>query len=229
MSISIVIPCLNEAKGIRFFLSRLQPLRSQCELVLVDGGSDDDTVAIAGPYVDRLIASESGRALQMNAGADVAQSDVLLFLHADTFLPDDALEQIHIAIESGYQWGRFDVRLVGNHCLLPLIAGLMNCRSSLTHIVTGDQALFVDKSLFVEVGQYPNIALMEDIALSKTLKAITPPYRIHSRVETSARRWIRFGVIKTVLLMWWCRFQYFLGVEPQYLQQLYRRGQFWIR
>jgi rSAM/selenodomain-associated transferase 2 len=229
MSISIVIPCLNEAKGIRFFLSRLQPLRSQCELVLVDGGSDDDTVAIAGAYVDRLIVSEPSRALQMNAGADVAQSDVLLFLHADTFLPDDALSQIRLAVDSGHQWGRFDVRLVGNHCLLPLIARLMNCRSALTHIVTGDQALFVDKALFVEVGQYPDIALMEDIALSKTLKAITPPYRIRNLVETSARRWIRFGVIKTVLLMWWCRFQYFLGADPDNLPQHYRRGQFWIR
>lgn len=229
MHISIIIPCLNESAGIRHFLLRLQKFRSKCVLILVDGGSNDATIDLAEPYVDQLIVSEPGRARQMNAGANVVESGILLFLHADTFLPDDAIKQIDLAIEAGHQWGRFDVFLIGDHILLPMIATLMNWRSALTQIVTGDQALFVEKTLFDKVGQYPDIALMEDIALSKALKPLTPPYRIYSCVQTSARRWVKFGVIKTVLLMWWCRGQYFLGINPTYLQQLYRRGQFWIR
>ncbi|MFT7235068.1 MAG: rSAM/selenodomain-associated transferase 2 [Methylophagaceae bacterium] len=229
MQISIIIPCLNESADIRYFLLRLQKLRTKCVLILVDGGSDDETVDIAQPYVDHLIVSEPGRARQMNAGANVVQSGILLFLHADTFLPEDAINQIDLAIEAGHQWGRFDVFLVGSHFLLPMIATLMNWRSALTQIVTGDQGLFVEKTLFDKVGQYPDIALMEDIALSKALKLLTAPYRIRSCVQTSARRWIEFGVIKTVLLMWWCRGQFFFGIDPTYLQQLYRRGQFWIR
>lgn len=226
---SIIIPCLNEEKGIDLFLSRLQPLRSQCELILVDGGSQDLTMTRAKPFVDRIVIAEMGRAEQMNKGADVAQSSVLLFLHADTFLPDDALAQIQLAIDKGYQWGRFDVRLLGQHPLLPVISWSMNLRSALTHIVTGDQGLFVDKMLFFKVGQYQKIALMEDIALSKTLKAIATPYRIRSCIEASARRWLKFGIYKTIALMCWCRLQYFIGVDPSYLSQLYRRGQFWIR
>jgi rSAM/selenodomain-associated transferase 2 len=229
MLVSIIIPCLNEASGIHFFLSQLQRFRSDCELILVDGGSNDKTVLIAESLVDHCIHSHPGRAIQMNAGADVAQAPVLMFLHADTFLPDDALSQIAYAIDSGHLWGRFDVRLMGDHILLPIISALMNCRSGLTHIATGDQTLFVDKALFYKVGRFPEISLMEDIALSKTLKGMAKPYRINSRVETSARRWMQFGVIKTVLLMWWCRLQYFFGIDPAYLQRLYLRGQFWIR
>jgi rSAM/selenodomain-associated transferase 2 len=227
--LSIIIPCLNEEKGIVFFLSRLQKLRWHCELILVDGQSNDETVALAKAYVDRCVISEPGRAKQMNAGAEVAQSEILLFLHADTFLPESATVQIQSAIETGYQWGRFDVRLMGQHFLLPTIALLMNARSALTHIVTGDQALFVTRDLFNRVGQFPDIALMEDIALSKQLKSFAKPYRLRHCVETSARRWVELGVIKTVILMLWCRLQYFFGADPDYLSQLYRRGQFWIR
>ena len=229
MQISIIIPCLNEAKSIVFFLSRLQKLRGHCELILVDGNSTDDTSTLAEPYVDRCITSDPGRAKQMNAGAEIAQAEILLFLHADTFLPENALTHIQSAVEAGYQWGRFDVQLMGRHFLLPFIALLMNARSALTHIVTGDQALFVKRDLFNRVGQFPDIALMEDIALSKQLKSLAKPYRLYPRVETSARRWLQFGVVKTVLLMWWCRLQYFFGADPDYLSQLYRRGQFWIR
>jgi rSAM/selenodomain-associated transferase 2 len=229
MQLSIIIPCLNEASGIHFFLSRLQRFRPECELILVDGGSDDNTVKISEPFVDQVIHSQPGRAVQMNVGADVAHADVLMFLHADTFLPDDALTQIVFAIDSGHHWGRFDVRLVGNHILLPMISALMNYRSGLTHIVTGDQVLFVGKALFYKMGKYPEIALMEDIALSKILKSKGEPYLVRSRVETSARRWLQFGIIKTVFLMWWCRLQYFFGIDPTYLQRLYLGGQFWIR
>jgi len=225
--LSIIIPCLNEEKGIQLFLSRLQCIRAQCELILVDGGSDDNSVDIAQPLVDHLIHCAPGRAIQMNVGAEVASSPILLFLHADTFLPDDAMAQILLAHSKGYRWGRFDISLMGQHGLLPVISYFMNTRTAITGIVTGDQALFVDKALFQQVGSYPNIAIMEDIALSKNLKKQRLPYRVLSRVDSSARRWEQFGVYKTICLMWWLRLQYFLGVDPEELAEQYQRGQFW--
>lgn len=224
---SIIIPCLNEQKGIGFFLSRLQGLRPQCEIIVVDGGSVDDTVQIAKPWVDLLIESKPGRAVQMNVGAKHASSECFIFLHADTFLPNDALTQIEQALAQGYRWGRFDIRLIGQHCLLPIISFFMNIRSATTDIATGDQAIFVDKASFYQVGGYPDIAIMEDIALSKKLKKHGRAYRIISHVESSARRWLEFGVFKTILLMWWLRLQYFFGVSPLQLAQQYKSGQFW--
>lgn len=224
---SIIIPCLNEQKGMLFFLQRLQALRPQCEIIVVDGGSDDDTVQIARPLVDHLFESKPGRAIQMNMGAEKASSDCLIFLHADTFLPDDAIVQIQHACAQGYHWGRFDIRLIGQHWLLPFISCLMNLRSALTNIATGDQVIFVDKTMFNGIGGYPTIAIMEDIALSKSLKKQSSAYRIKSRVDSSARRWLQFGVFKTIFLMWWLRLQYFFGADPNQLVQCYRRGLFW--
>jgi len=225
--LSIIIPCLNEQKGIALFIHELQKLRPQCELILVDGGSGDKTVQIAEPFVDHLIHSPCGRAQQMNAGAKKASSNVLIFLHADTFLPDDAVSQIQQALQDGYRWGRFDIRLIGGHWFLPVISYFMNLRSALSGITTGDQALFIDKSLFQQVGYYPNIAIMEDIALAKNLKKHGKPFRVYSCVHSSARRWVQSGVYKTILLMWCLRLQYFLGIDPKQLAQQYQGGQFW--
>ena len=225
--LSIIIPCLNEQKGIALFIHELQKLRPQCELILVDGGSGDKTVQIAEPFVDHLIHSPCGRAQQMNAGAKKASSNVLIFLHADTFLPDDAVSQIQQALQDGYRWGRFDIRLIGGHWFLPVISYFMNLRSALSGITTGDQALFIDKSLFQQVGYYPNIAIMEDIALAKNLKKHEKPFRVYSCVHSSARRWVQSGVYKTILLMWCLRLQYFLGIDPKQLAQQYQGGQFW--
>ena len=225
--LSIIIPCLNEQKGIALFIHELQKLRPQCELILVDGGSGDKTVQIAEPFVDHLIHSPCGRAQQMNAGAKKASCNVLIFLHADTFLPDDAVSQIQQALQDGYRWGRFDIRLIGGHWFLPVISYFMNLRSALSGITTGDQALFIDKSLFQQVGYYPNIAIMEDIALAKNLKKHGKPFRVYSCVHSSARRWVQSGVYKTILLMWCLRLQYFLGTDPKQLAQQYQGGQFW--
>jgi rSAM/selenodomain-associated transferase 2 len=225
--LSIIIPCFNEQKGIALFIHKLQKLRPQCEVILVDGGSDDKTVQIAEPFVDLLIHSPCGRAQQMNAGAEKACSNVLIFLHADTFLPDDAVSQIQQALQEGYRWGRFDIRLTGGHWFLPVISYFMNIRSAISGIITGDQALFIDKSLFKEVGCYPNIAIMEDIALAKNLKKYGKPFRVYSCVHSSARRWLQYGVYKTILLMWCLRLEYFLGIDPKQLSQQYQGGQFW--
>ncbi len=225
--ISIIIPTYNEEVGIITFLTKLQVMRPDCELIVVDGGSDDDTVSLVESLVDDVVRSDKGRALQMNVGAAMASAPILLFLHADTFLPKDALEQVQTAMDKGFLWGRFDVKLSGKSFVLSLVAWMMNKRSCLTGIATGDQALFVDKTLFDELGGFANIALMEDIDLSSKLKKQTKPYCVKAKVISSSRRWLSFGVVKTVLLMWWLRFRYFIGSDPTDLEQLYRKGRFW--
>jgi rSAM/selenodomain-associated transferase 2 len=225
--ISIIIPTYNEEIGIITFLTKLQPLRPQCELIVVDGGSEDNTVQLVEDLVDDVVRSDKGRALQMNIGAALANAPILLFLHADTYLPNRAPESIKQAIKEGASWGRFGIKLRGCSIILPVIAWLMNKRSCLTGIVTGDQTLFVDKVIFEQMGGYANIALMEDIELSSRLKKYSRPYCIKDKVVSSGRRWMRFGVFKTILLMWWLRARYFLGANPTNLEKLYRNGRFW--
>lgn len=227
MNFSIIIPTLDEAQVIVNCLMELQPLRDCCEIIVVDGGSTDNTKRLAQPFADKVMSSAKGRAIQMNIGAESAEGDVLIFLHADTFLPDDALSQITQARNNKARWGRFDVQLSGKHPMLNLVALLMNWRSRITGIATGDQAIFVNKQLFESVGRYPVIPLMEDIALCKKLKKITPSVCLKTKVISSGRRWEQFGVVWTILLMWSIRLRYALGAEPQTLAILYSKGQFW--
>ncbi|MGE0423327.1 MAG: TIGR04283 family arsenosugar biosynthesis glycosyltransferase [Reyranellaceae bacterium] len=212
--LSIVVPTLNEAGSIVSALKRLEPLRRRgAEVIVVDGCSDDDTAALARPLADRVIDAPRGRASQMNAGAAAATRDMLLFLHADTVLPDDADALVH----AGQAWGRFDVRIAGRHPLLRLVASMMNIRSRLSGVCTGDQAIFVRRALFTEIGGYPDIPLMEDIALSKALRRRARPSCLRQRVTTSGRRWESRGVMRTILLMWRLRFDYWRGVDPRIL------------
>lgn len=227
MDYSIIIPTLNEALAIVNCLTAFKPYGDNCEIIIADGGSTDETVRLAEPLADKVIFSEQGRAIQMNAGAENAKGNVLIFLHADTFLPDDAIKQISQVVANKGQWGRFDVTLSGRHPMLRIIAWFMNWRSRLTGIATGDQVIFVNKRLFESVGQFPTIALMEDIALSKKLKKISPPVCLNVKVVSSGRRWERFGVVKTILLMWGLRLRYYFGANPQTLAELYNKGQFW--
>ena len=224
--VSIIIPTYNEAAGILAFLKSLQLLRPQCELIVVDGGSNDNTLMLAKSQVDYILQSAKGRAVQMNAGAVQAIAPILLFLHADTFLPSQAIDEIRTAIGQNFQWGRFDIILTGKSTVLPIVAWMMNQRSCLTRIATGDQAIFIQTTLFKKIGGFANIALMEDIELSKRLKKY-PPYCIKDKVKSSGRRWLSFGVFKTILLMWSLRLRYFFGADPYYLEQLYRQGKFW--
>ncbi len=227
-SLSIVIPTLNEAPGIVSFLQHLQPLRKRgVELILADGGSGDGTVVAARPLVDRVVTTPRGRALQMNVGAALAGGDVLLFLHADARLPDAPERLILDGLrETGRRWGRFDVRLSGAAPLLRVVEWMMNRRSRLTGIATGDQGLFVERELFVEVGGFPAIALMEDIALSATLKRRGRPLCLAYSVIASSRRWEKHGIWRTIALMWRLRLAYFLGAEPARLAEIYYgRGQ----
>jgi rSAM/selenodomain-associated transferase 2 len=221
MKFSIIIPTLNEAQSIVNCLTALQPYRDGCEIIVVDGGSVDTTLKLARPLADKVIVSEKGRAIQMNSGANCAEGDVLIFLHADTFLPKEAFDLIVQSLDDNQRWGRFDVKLSGGHPMLTVISFFMNWRSRLTGIATGDQVIFINKQLFESMGGYPIIPLMEDIALCKNLIKITSPVCLKAKVISSGRRWEQNGVIKTIVLMWSLRLRYFLGADPQILAQPY--------
>lgn len=220
--LSIIIPALDEEERIGAQLAALQSLRAEgVEVVVVDGGSSDGTLACAAPLADRAFVAPRGRARQMNAGAQAAQGQVLLFLHADTALPPDARRAVAAAIRGGAQWGRFDVDITGRHPLLRLVAGMMNRRSRLTGIATGDQAIFVRRDAFDAIGGFPDIPLMEDIRLSARLRRRSPPACLALRVTTSGRRWETRGVLRTILTMWWLRLAFYFGANPTWLARVY--------
>jgi rSAM/selenodomain-associated transferase 2 len=226
-ALSIIIPCLNEAPGIVPALGRLQPLRKRgVEIVVVDGGSTDDCVTLAAPYADQLINSPRGRAAQMNAGAAAARGGVLLFLHADCALPADAGRLILDGLaSSGKQWGRFDVALDNDRFLLKIVAAMMNLRSRWSGIATGDQGIFMTRTLFDLLGGFPALPLMEDIALSKLARSRAVPLCLRARMVTSARRWERHGIVRTIVLMWRLRLAYFLGADAAQLATRYDASQ----
>jgi rSAM/selenodomain-associated transferase 2 len=223
-ALSIVVPVLNEAAGIEVALAALAPLRERgCELIVVDGGSRDDTVARARPLADRLIEGPRGRARQMNAGAMAAATPRLLFLHADTRLPERADELIAASLAAHPKaWGRFDVVIEGRSRMLPVIAALMNRRSRWSGIATGDQAMFMTRAAFEAVGGFPDQPLMEDVEMSMRLKRARRPACLRERVVTSGRRWEQRGVWRTIVLMWWLRLLYALGASADRLAPWYR-------
>lgn len=222
MKLSIVMPVLNEVTEIEAALLDLAPFRQRgAEVVVVDGGSHDGTSELAGPHSDRVILSARGRAVQMNTGAAAARGDVLLFLHADTRLPENADRLVLDGISrSGRVWGRFDVRIDGGR-LLRLVSLAMNVRSRVTGIATGDQAMFITRVAFGMAGGFPSIALMEDVALSARLKRLSPPLALRARATTSPRRWHKRGTLRTMLLMWQLRLRFFFGADPAKLARAY--------
>jgi rSAM/selenodomain-associated transferase 2 len=216
--LSIVVPTLNEAPGIERCLRALAPLRARGhEVIVADGGSTDGTAALAAVLADRVIVAPRGRASQMNAGAAAASGDALLFLHADTTLPADA-DRAVLAALAALAWGRFDVAIDSRDPRLAVVGFCMNWRSRLTGIATGDQAIFVRRA---EFPGFPAIALMEDVAFSAAMKRVSPPACLRARVATSARRWQRRGVLRTVLLMWRLRLAYWLGADADELARRY--------
>ena len=217
-ALCIIVPVLDEADTLVPRLRALQGFRKRgARLVVVDGGSQDDTLALARTHADLALLAPRGRASQMNAGAAACPADVLLFVHADTELPDNADLLVRRATMGAVAWGRFDVHIASSRPLLRLVAGMMNRRSRWTGIATGDQALFVRHELFRSVGGFPDLPLMEDIAISRLLKRQGPPACLTEQVTTSARRWERHGVWRTILLMWRLRVAYFLGADPKQL------------
>jgi rSAM/selenodomain-associated transferase 2 len=220
---SIIIPVLNEAEHLVSRLKALQSFREQdIELILVDGGSSDHTQLLAEGWVDQLICSAAGRALQMNSGAHQATGTWLFFLHIDTRLSAEAEKSLlSIVSNEAPNWGRFDVLIEGKHPLLGLVANMMNLRSRLSGIATGDQLIFVHRSLFDAVGAFPKQPLMEDVELSKRLKKIQPPLCFSERVITSGRRWDQNGFWSTVILMWSLRWRYWRGETADELVKEY--------
>jgi rSAM/selenodomain-associated transferase 2 len=224
VKLSIVVPLLNEAQELPRLLDRLSLLaRHGSDIIIADGGSEDGSADTAESAGFTVVRSAKGRARQMNAGAAQASGDVLLFLHADTQLPDEAHMWIEQALaDNKATWGRFDVRISGRHFMLRVVSRLMNLRSRLTGIATGDQAIFLTRSAFDAVGGFPDQPLMEDIELSRRLLALCRPAFISRCVTTSGRRWETRGVWRTILLMWRLRWDYWRGVPVQQLADAYR-------
>jgi rSAM/selenodomain-associated transferase 2 len=224
MQLSIIIPALDEAERIAALLTGLQALRRRgAEVIVVDGGSTDATPTLAAPLADRVMTAPRGRARQMNAGAAQAKGEALLFLHADTTLPDDADRHVLDSLRQGTRvWGRFDVRIGGRARTLSMVAALMNMRSRLTGIATGDQALFMTRAAFESLGGFPDQPLMEDIELSRRLLTLSRPACLPGPAITSGRRWETRGVWRTIFLMWRLRWLYARGVAPARLAEWYR-------
>ena len=224
MTVSFIIPTLNEEAVIRKTLECLQAERANGhEVVLVDGGSQDQTIALAQEYVDYTIQSAPGRSVQMNRGATVSQGDILCFLHADTLTPKNCAAVIEEAIaKTGRPWGRFDVRLSGSHCAFRIIETMINVRSRLSGIATGDQGIFVQRAFFEQLGGFPVMLLMEDVQFSKQAKVRSRPVCLSQHLVTSSRRWEQNGIFKTIWLMWRLRLAFYLGADPYQLAQRYR-------
>lgn len=220
VTVSFIIPVLNEQCVIGALLQDLRARYPDSELIVVDGGSHDQTVAVARPLCDQLLGAKPGRAIQMNLGGQAARSDYLLFLHADS-RPRISARQLTASLASQPQWGFCRVRLSGDRRVFRVIEWFMNQRSCLTHVATGDQMLFLRRDLFGITGGFDAIPLMEDVAYCKRLRRRSPPLVLPEPVTTSSRRWEERGPARTVVRMWILRLAYFLGVSPRYLWQHY--------
>ena len=224
--LSIIIPTYNEENNIESTINSIKQFsgNAQFEIIIADGGSTDNTIDLARFHECQVIDSKKGRGAQLNVGARAATGNLLLFLHADTILPNDFITHINNSLyneNTTGSWGRFDVKLSGKHFLFRIIEKMISLRSRFTGIATGDQAIFVDRETFFTIGGYKNIPLMEDIELSKRLKRLSSPVCLKQYVITSSRRWEDNGIIRTVLLMWLLRFLYLLGVSPNFLKRFY--------
>jgi rSAM/selenodomain-associated transferase 2 len=221
INVSVIVPVLDEEKTIATTLDALIALAPH-EIIVVDGGSTDRTAEICQQFDVKVMVSARGRARQMNSGAKAASGDILLFLHADTTLPNSAFDDIRLALgDSRYVGGRFDVELAGQHWMLKVIGAMINYRSRLSKVSTGDQAIFVRRFVFEQIGGYPDIPLMEDLAFCRMLRHTGEIACLKSRVMTSARRWEIDGVWRTILRMWALKLLYLAGISPNRLKQYY--------
>ena len=221
MRLSIIIPVLNEERTIAGAVDNLGCVE-RCEIIVVDGGSTDRTAEVVRDGPARLVVAARGRAAQMNQGARHAAGDVLLFLHADTRLPATAGADVEGSMtDPGCVGGRFDIRLDSPRPLLRVVGHMISLRSRLTRVATGDQAIFVRRTVFEGLGGFPEIPIMEDVAFCRALKRQGRIACLRSRVVSSARRWEQNGPVRTILLMWALKLLYLAGVSPARLKRLY--------
>jgi rSAM/selenodomain-associated transferase 2 len=220
--LSIIVPMLDEAEGIARALGAIRRGAPDAEVIVVDGGSRDTSVAIAQPLCDLMVAESRGRARQMNAGAKVARGDAFAFVHADTLVPASFGEDIAAALlDHAVVGGRFDVELDASALPYRIIGAMISLRSRLSRVGTGDQAIFVRREVFERIGGFPELELCEDLEFSRRLKRAGRVACLRSRVITSARRWNRDGVARTVVRMWMIRAMYLIGVSPARLKRMY--------
>ncbi len=219
--ISAIIPVLNEAKILDQSLSRLTPQLKGHELIIVDGGSTDDTSLIAKKY-GQVICSERGRARQSNAGAARARGNILLFLHADVWLDSGAIESVETAISAGYVGGAFEQRIDGDHPLYRLIERAANFRAKRLGIFYGDGGIFIRRAHFNQIGGFPDIPIMEEVGLSRKLRRCGKVTLVEPGIHISARRWKKNGIVRTTLTNWLITLLYLLRVRPNHLAKLYR-------
>jgi rSAM/selenodomain-associated transferase 2 len=221
--VSIIIPVLNEGQYLKCLLESIQCWRHEGhEIILVDGGSDNKNNVSLEFLVDKKLKAPPGRALQMNEGSRHAQHEILFFLHADSNLAGNSISAIIQGLQKSKNvWGRFNIKLSGSHWMLRIIEKMMNIRSRVTGIATGDQGIFVYRKVFNQINGYANIELMEDIEISKRLKKISQPVCLTSQITTSSRKWEQKGIVKTMVLMWFLRLAFFIGVSPRRLSSIY--------
>jgi len=213
---------LNEAATIASALNAIRRGAPDAEVIVVDGGSADSSVAIARPLCDLLISASRGRARQMNAGARASHGDALVFVHADTIVPSTFAADIASALsDSAVAGGRFDVALDASNLPYRIIGAMISLRSRISRTGTGDQAIFVRREVFDRLGGFPELELCEDLEFSRRLKRTGRVACLRARVTTSARRWSRNGVVRTVVRMWLIRAMYLMGVPPARLKRMY--------
>lgn len=223
---SVVIPVLNESASIQQCFTDVEQLvnasENSIEVIFVDGGSQDDTCQQIAASGFQLVVSSKGRARQMNAGAQSCRGQIVVFLHADTRVYPGLVDDILKACQQGAMWGRFNVRIDGGHWMFNVIATMINWRSKLTKVATGDQVIWVEKETFDAVDGYREMPLMEDVELSKRLRSHYKMFAHSRTVITSGRRWLKFGIWKTIFLMWSLRFDYWRGIDVERLARRYR-------
>ena len=221
--LSIIIPVLNEA----LFLSTQRDIFKSLisdghEIIIVDGGSEDKSVQIARSVVNETFITKACRGYQLHFGAMKSNNDTLLFLHADSLLPEDAAILIlDVLTQSNKHWGRFNISFSSTTPVFSIIAWFMNIRSCLTGIVTGDHAIFVSRDIYFKSGGFADITIMEDIDICKRLKKFSMPICLHDKVITSSRKWEAQGIIRTIFKMWCLRLLYFCGISTNRLEKLY--------